>query len=148
MIDLSYKILYTWQVVGVGAGHIVNVFNHRLFLPISFATRTGCGGKLRLTFLGGPTRLRTYYKSALRALEASLLFFIFFSGQASGSWRLIPISPAFLQCPLYRGHSTPELDPRSLGADQLITSVPTRDLGSSLAKLKAKVPHGFSVAFS
>ena len=30
-------------------------------------------------YSGGPTRLRTYYKSALRALEASLLFFIFFS---------------------------------------------------------------------
>jgi len=57
VIDLSQKILYTWQVAGVGAGHIVNVFNHRLFAPISFATRTGCGEKLRLTLLGGPTRL-------------------------------------------------------------------------------------------
>jgi len=28
--------------------------------------------------MGGPTRLRTYYKSALRALEALLVFFIFF----------------------------------------------------------------------
>jgi len=26
--------------------------------------------------------------------------------------------------------------------------IPRADLGSSLAKLKAKVPHGFSVAFS
>jgi len=33
-------------------------------------------------YSGGPTRLRTYYKSALRALGTSLAFFIFFwSGQ-------------------------------------------------------------------
>ena len=29
-IDFSHKILYTWQVVGVGAGYIVKAFNHRL----------------------------------------------------------------------------------------------------------------------
>ena len=51
VIDRSQKILYPWQVVGDGGSYI----------------------------LGGPTRLRTYYKSALRAIEASLLFFIFFS---------------------------------------------------------------------
>tara|TARA_R110001632_G_C11053437_1_gene384917 strand:- start:286 stop:432 length:147 start_codon:yes stop_codon:yes gene_type:complete len=30
VIDLTHKILYTWQVAGVGAGYIVNVFNYRL----------------------------------------------------------------------------------------------------------------------
>ena len=30
--DQAYadKILYTWQVVGVGAGYIIKAFNHRL----------------------------------------------------------------------------------------------------------------------
>ena len=30
VIDISHKILYTWQVVGVGAGYIIKAFNHRL----------------------------------------------------------------------------------------------------------------------
>ncbi len=30
-IYFSQKILYTWQVVGVGAGYIVNVFNYKLY---------------------------------------------------------------------------------------------------------------------
>jgi len=29
-LDLSRKILYTWQVAGVGAGLIVKAFNSRL----------------------------------------------------------------------------------------------------------------------
>jgi len=60
VIYLSRKILYTWQVAGVGAGLIAKNFS------------------------GGPTRLRAYYKSALRALEASLLFFIFFLAKPIG----------------------------------------------------------------
>jgi hypothetical protein len=31
LLYLSYKILYTWQVVGVGAGYIINVFNYKLY---------------------------------------------------------------------------------------------------------------------
>ena len=41
-------------------------------------------------------------------------------------------SPHATQSPTHTRTILWQLDPRSLGADQLITSVPTRDLGSSL----------------
>ncbi len=40
-IYFSQKILYTWQVVGVGAGYIVNVFNYRLYLKESGRAHPG-----------------------------------------------------------------------------------------------------------
>jgi len=33
VIDISHKILYTWQVVGVGAGYIIKAYNSRLYAP-------------------------------------------------------------------------------------------------------------------
>jgi len=38
VIDISQKILYTWQVVGVGAGYIVKAHNSRLCRQILFLT--------------------------------------------------------------------------------------------------------------
>jgi len=57
-------------------------------------------------------------------LEACGLQLFYFFGQADSDVRIIGASLI----------TEPQLDPRSLGADQLITSVPTKDLGSSLAK--------------
>ena len=34
VIDITHKILYTWQVVGVGAGYIIKAFNSRLYRSI------------------------------------------------------------------------------------------------------------------
>ena len=71
VIDLSQKILYPWPVAGDGGKYI----------------------------LGGPTRrslknfgsLGTNYKSALRALEALLLFFIFLGQTHSDSYPKAPL---------------------------------------------------------
>ena len=56
LLYLSYKILYTWQVVGVGAGYIINVFNYKLYRE--GPTLTFVNHLLRVQLqvvLGGPT---------------------------------------------------------------------------------------------
>jgi len=68
LLYLSQKILYTWQVVGVGAGYIIKVFNYRLWGKTSsnFSGRAHPLKKSSNKLLQDITQKKTERISALR----------------------------------------------------------------------------------